>query len=195
LQDLGSLSMLRMRAADTGMAQLFAEQCFSLLKPAAAGILAHCRAVITDAERLWWPHYGFSATPLDLGWIEHEPALCAVQQVSPISQLGILKMPDRYMYHWHRDQNRLACINLLLSVEHHSHTLFGEPVDQLNMHCLELQYRPGRYYLFNNQVPHAVINLDADRYLLSLEFQQAVAYPDLRCLLQKADLLVESSGS
>ena len=99
------------------------------------------------------------------------------------------------MYHWHRDQNRLACINLLLSVEHHSHTLFGEPVDQLNMHCLELQHQPGRYYLFNNQVPHAVINLDVDRHLLSLEFEQAVAYPDLRLLLQEADLLVESSGS
>ena len=181
--------MLLMHARGMGMAQLVAESCFSLLKPAAGGILAHCRDVIDTPERLWWPHLGWSATPLDLGWIELEPALRAVHQINPILQLGILKMPEHRAYHWHRDQNRQACINLLLSIEHHSHTLFGEPVNSTNMHCLELCYRPGRYYLFNNQVPHTVINLDVDRYLLSLEFKREIPYLDLRDQLKQADLL------
>lgn len=171
------------------MAQPAAETCFSLLKLPAGGILAHCSLAIDNAEQHWWPHYGFLASPLDSDWIEREPALRAVQQITPIKQLGILKMPDHWVYHWHRDQNRQACINLLLSRHHHSHTLFGEPVNGTNMHCLELTYRPGRYYLFNNQVPHTVINLDVDRYLLSLEFEEARSYDELRWSLLAAGLL------
>jgi hypothetical protein len=74
-------------------------------------------------------------------------------------------MPDHWVYHWHRDQNRQACINLLTSIDDHSHTLFGNRVSETSMHCLELRYKLSRFYLFNNQMYHSVINLDANRYL------------------------------
>jgi hypothetical protein len=103
-------------------------------------------------------------------------------------------MPDHWVYHWHRDQNRQACINLLISSNHHSHTLFGRSVSDTSMHCLELRYEPGRFYLFNNQVPHSVINLDVNRYLFSLEFAEAFPCAALKQRFADAGLLEPETG-
>lgn len=73
--------------------------------------------------------------------------------------------------------------------DHHSHTLFGRNVTNTSMHCLELRYEPGRFYLFNNQVPHTVINLDVNRYLFSLEFAESLSYFDLKQRFTDAGLL------
>lgn len=181
--------LMRLHDGCTGMTPPDADACFRRLKLPAEAILDHCHRAIDNPQQLWLPHYGFLAAPLGSDWITREPALRAVQQIAPIKQLGILKMPDHWVYHWHRDQNRQACINLLLSCNHHSHTLFGAPVSSTSMHCIELTYAPGRYYLFNNQIPHTVINLDVDRYLLSLEFERAIPYADLSQRLRAADLL------
>lgn len=171
------------------MAQPNATSCFSPLRTPAAELLSHCQGLITDPERMWWPHYGFLGAPLNLSWIDKEPALHEVQQVSPIARLGILKLPAQWVYNWHRDQNRQACINLLLSRDHHSHTLFGKPVNSTTFQAIELRYPPGRYVLFNNQIPHTVINLAGDRYLLSLEFSEPTPYEELRHRFLAAGLL------
>jgi hypothetical protein len=63
-------------------------------------------ALVAGQNALWWPHLGWLATPLSRYWITWEPTLEAVQQLCPIAQLGILKMPDHWVYHWHRDQYR-----------------------------------------------------------------------------------------
>lgn len=78
--------------------------------------------------------------------------------------------------------------------DHHSHTLFGQSINNTNMRCRELAYEPGHYDLFNNQIPHTVINLDVDRHLFSLEFTEAVPYGELRDRLRAAGLL-EVAGS
>jgi hypothetical protein len=80
---------------------------------------------------------------------------------------------------------------MLLSRDHHSHTLFGQSINNTNMRCLELTYEPGRCYLFNNQIPHTVINLDADRHLFSLEFAEAVPFGELLERFAAAGLLEE----
>jgi hypothetical protein len=36
---------------------------------------------------------------------------------------------------------------------------------------VELKYRLGSYYVFNNQVPHMVLNFNESRYLMSIEFE------------------------
>lgn len=122
-------------------------------------------------------------------WILRELALVAVHVCAQIKQLGILRMPDHWVYHWHRDQNRQACINLLLSQSHHSHALFGVAVSVISMHCCELECRSGICYLSSNWIPHAVINLDVDRYLLSLGFADEIPYADLRHRLKEAGLI------
>jgi hypothetical protein len=171
------------------MAAPQAANCYVPLRLRAGGLVDHCRQLVADQQTLWLPHFGFLATPLSRDWITSEPALRAVQQICPIAQLGILQMPDHWVYHWHRDQNRQACINLLISSNHHSHTLFGRSVSDTSMHCLELRYEPGRFYLFNNQVPHSVINLDVNRYLFSLEFTEPLSYAELKRRFADAGLL------
>jgi hypothetical protein len=169
------------------MAAPQAANCYVPLRLCAEGLVA-------KQQTLWLPHFGFLATPLSRDWITSEPALRAVQQICPIAQLGILQMPDHWVYHWHRDQNRQACINLLISSNHHSHTLFGRSVSDTSMHCLELRYEPGRFYLFNNQVPHSVINLDVNRYLFSLEFAEAFPCAALKQRFADAGLLEPETG-
>ena len=73
-------------------------------------------------------------------------------------------------------------MNLLFSTENNSHTLFGHQRDSLNKDVIELEYEPETFYLFNNQVPHTVINLDGPRYLFSLYFDQEKDYLSLRNL-------------
>lgn len=170
---VGPFDLLVMTAPDVA-------DCYVPLRLAAQGLVEHCQQLIEGKNSLWWPHLGWLATPLSREWIAKEPALQAVEHICPIAKLGILKMPDHWVYHWHRDQNRQACINLLISTNHHSHTLFGQSVTNTSMHCLELQYEPKRFYLFNNQMPHTVINLDVDRYLFSLEFDKPLSYPELK---------------
>ena len=110
--------------------------------------------------------------------------------------LGILQMPDHWVYPWHLDQDRQACINLLISSDHHSHTLFGQSVTNTSIHCLELRYEPGRFYQFNNQGPHTVINLDVNRYLLSLECAEALRCTELKqCFAESGLLDLESEES
>lgn len=162
------------------MNALASEDCFTVLRQPARELSKHCLQLAADPKAHWTPHFGFQAMPLSKDLIGREPALLAIETVCPIGQIGILRMPDHWVYHWHRDQNRQSCINMLLSIDHHSHTLFGQSINRTNMHCVELNYEQNRYYLFNNQIPHTVINLDIDRYLFSLEFAEAVPYNDMR---------------
>jgi hypothetical protein len=171
------------------MAAPAADDCYALLKQSASSFAAHCRALVAKPEAIWFPHFGFQAMPLSRCLIASDPALQAIEQICPIAQIGILRMPDHWVYHWHRDQSRQACINMLLSIAHHSHTLFGQSINSANMHCLELNYEPDRYYLFNNQTPHTVINLDVDRHLFSLEFAEPLSYGELRQRFAAAGLL------
>jgi hypothetical protein len=173
---------------------LAARSCYAILKQPALDLAHHCLRLAANPEAFWVPHYGFQAMAISRDWVSHEPALVAIDAICSIAQLGILRMPDHWVYHWHQDQNRQACINMLLSTNHHSHTLFGQRINNTNMRCLELHYEPGRYYLFNNQIPHTVINLDVDRHLFSLEFAEAVPFDELRDRFAQAGLL-ESSGN
>lgn len=186
--------MVRIGIESSTMTAPLAADCYEPLRQRAQGLVEHCRKLVTLETALWQPHFGFLATPLSLDWIAREPTLHAIEQISPISQLGILKMLEHSVYHWHRDLNRQACINLLISSDHHSHTLFGQSVSDTSMHCLELQYEPGCFYLFNNQVPHSVINLDVNRYLFSLEFADPLSYSELKQRFMGAGLLDLEDG-
>jgi hypothetical protein len=84
------------------------------------------------------------------------------------------------MYDWHVDEFRLSCINLLISQDHHSHTLFGMQRNYANKVITELEYEPNTFYLFNNQIQHCVINLDRPRYLLSLYFEEEIPFIKLK---------------
>ncbi|MFN7678154.1 MAG: hypothetical protein ACK5QW_06095 [Cyanobacteriota bacterium] len=175
------------------MAAPIASDCYAPLQHRSSALVEHCRQLVSRNDLNWLPHFGFWAMPLSGDWIEKEPALSAAHAICPIIQLGILQMPDHWVYHWHCDENRQACINMLISTNHHSHTLFGRSISNANMHSLELCYEPGCFYLFNNQVPHTVINLDVNRYLFSLEFSQPLSFAELKERFGSAGILADDA--
>jgi hypothetical protein len=160
---------------------MLAIDCFCPLQQKAEELVDYASWVINQ-DLPWTSYFGFQARPIHEYWIEQEPALALVHKFAPIKSLGLLCVPPSVMYNWHKDLHRKSCINLLISENHHSHTLFGKQRDELNRSICELAYEPKTYYLFNNQVEHCVINLDTTRYLVSLIFENETKYEDLRDL-------------
>ncbi len=90
-------------------------------------------------------------------------------QCSPI----VIHFPPNNWYDWHTDFKRVATINSLLH-EAESLTMFGEPVASENPNAkhmkniVQLKYSVGEMYLLDVQQMHAVLNLNQNRYLLSV---------------------------
>ena len=166
--------------------------CYAKLVGKADFLLHYSKWLILHSDN-WTEHFGFDAIELDRNVIDEEPVLTEVDKIQKIGMLGLLRVKAKTFYDWHVDEYRLSCINLLVSTDHHSHTLFGKQANHLNKDVLELEYEPGRYYLFNNQVPHCVCNLDEDRYLFSIYFEEETLYKDLFQCLDSQDL-VEKPG-
>ena len=169
--------------------------CYAKLKGEADYLLHYSKWIIKHEDR-WQDHFGFKAVELDRDLIlEEEPLLALVNMYNPIARLGLLWVKSKNFYDWHVDEHRLSCINLLISEDHHSHTLFGLQRDHLNKDIVELKYEPKRYYLFNNQVQHCVCNLDEDRHLFSIYFQDEMRFKDVKKILEEAELLAEAEDS
>jgi len=85
---------------------------------------------------------------------------------------AVLKMDLNSIYNWHVDDNRGVAVNMLLDGRD-SHCIFtnDKGYDVVNS-IRELRYKPERYYLFNTQTYHSVINFSKPRYLFSLEFDE-----------------------
>ena len=76
------------------------------------------------------------------------------------------------MYDWHIDDNRGVSINLLLTHDNVSHTMFTDEPYELVKRVAVVKYAPLTYYAFNSQCPHMVVNVDKPRYVMSLEFKR-----------------------
>lgn len=98
---------------------------------------------------------------------------------------GVIKMSPNLLYNFHRDVSRGVCVNVLLGHEN-SVTFFSEKVFNQNSHyadLTELKYKPNKFYLFNNQIPHGVFNIDGNRSIFSIEFESnkyQLSYPILK---------------
>ena len=162
--------------------------CFSALKLKAKELPLYLRGLM-DKKTPWQEHFGFDCIEIDRSWIDKEPALKAVHSLHKIRQLGLLKVQAESMYDWHVDGYRQSCLNMLISENHNSFTLFGRQRNYINKDIVQLQYAPNTYYLFNNQMEHCVINLDGPRYLFSLYFEEEASYLQLRTLMEKGDVI------
>lgn len=117
-------------------------------------------------------YYGFKAHLFPLDIIFFEPLLTKINQRYKIARVGIIKVERNHSYRWHQDSNRGVSINMLLTPDIESFTLFSDcndvSVDQFEI--ARLNYEPRTFYLFNNQMMHCVINFDRPRYLFTTEF-------------------------
>ena len=78
---------------------------------------------------------------------------------------------------------------LLNKRDHHSHCLFSldrNLNERITNNFIELEYKPNRRYVFNNQVDHTVLNFDTGyRYQLTLEFKEKFTYDNFLIFLEK----------
>jgi hypothetical protein len=123
----------------------------------------------------WLPYHSFEVSPLSRSVIENEPALRSLDKEFKIDQLGFLRINSNRCYKWHVDGNRGVAINMLVTPSVHSYCLFGDKnllqnIQGFQTDILELKYSPDTFYVFNTQWPHTVLNFEAPRYLLSIEF-------------------------
>lgn len=119
----------------------------------------------------WIEHIGFSAIDIDKRIWSLEPLLNTIDQQFKIKSCGILRIEPFTIYDWHKDTNRGLTINMLLK-EVPSHSVFGFKKDDYNTHFVELNYVLKKFYLFNTQHLHSVINFEEYRYVFSTEFEK-----------------------
>jgi len=129
-------------------------------------------------------YYGFKVADVPKETWLQEPVLKNVNDIFKIDGCGIIKLEPYRCYKWHQDAQRGVSINLLLTPEIHSYTLFGnssqDSEDQFDI--VSLSYEPNSFYLFNNQAMHTIVNFDQPRYLFTTEFvatKDVLSYRDL----------------
>ena len=129
----------------------------------------------------WHPYYNFDAAMLPHDIAIQEPLIMWLASNGFEFQVGVLKIPANTCYRWHNDTDRLVGINMLLA-DNGSKCLFADSTDSVTFPIVELVYQPNKYYVFNTQAPHTVLNFSDDRYMLSIEFigkDRGMTYADL----------------
>ena len=132
-------------------------------------------------------YHGFQAHPLPIDILIKEPILEKLNSVYPIKIAGYLKMEPYMNYRWHKDTNRKVGINMLLTPNVHSYTLFGKQLPNWTdeqYKFIELKYQPYTFYLFNTTIEHTVFNFNETRWLFSVEFDSDVTYEDINEILR-----------
>ena len=116
----------------------------------------------------WQRYHNFDAiqVPFDIAF--SDPILYMLGMQHKLA-VGILRLDPYTTYDWHVDGRRGVSINMLLN-DVKSSCMFEVGHDEATHTFLELKYTPKTYYVFNNQVPHMVINFAESRYLMSVEF-------------------------
>jgi len=117
----------------------------------------------------WEQYYNFMAVPVPREILRQDSFMVGLAQKRTF-HAGVLKMEPNTCYNWHTDTDRKTGLNMLLSDDGNSRCVFlaGEP--GVVFKTQELKYKPDTYYVFNTQIPHAVLNTEKPRYLFSVEF-------------------------
>ena len=116
----------------------------------------------------WQDYYNFKAVQVPIETLSKDPFLVALFDKHPFVA-GIVQLSPYVCYDWHIDTRRGVGVNMLLNFEGVSHCLFAKG-EGAQFGFEELVYTPNRYYLFNTQTSHTVINFAEPRYLFTLEF-------------------------
>ena len=94
--------------------------------------------------------------------------------------MRLYMFPSMTVYNWHRDVEMGCSMNLVME-DYDSHTLFN-PTDKKETidNVVELKYEKNKWYLFNSQILHSVVNVDPrNRFLLTITFPKHVQYQEI----------------
>lgn|GEM_PF-2138907 len=131
-------------------------------------------AMLQSGPEEWENYWGWLALKLDTSIIAGDPFLEWLHARHPF-RCGVLSMDPFSFYGWHTDGRRGVSINMLTDFTHGRHSsMFALPRDQSRSQgrFFELHYEPNRFYLFNNQVEHTVVNYEGNRFVFSIEFDE-----------------------
>jgi hypothetical protein len=106
------------------------------------------------------------------------------------AEMRLYMFPSMTVYNWHRDVETGCSLNLVMD-DYSAHTLFN-PNDKKEIidSVVELKYEKNKWYLFNSQILHSVINVDSkDRVLLTITFPKNVTYNDVADHLKSEGIL------
>ena len=144
------------------------------------------QTIIENLSNDWQIYFGFDALQISREFWIQESLLNRIDETFPILQAGILRLHPNEIYNLHVDENRGVCVNMQLNYSVDSECSF-EVLDK----TVVVPYEEGRFFLFNNQQPHKVVNGDGTRYMFSIEFVQnknQLDYNTLLAWVQNQDL-------
>lgn len=164
-----------------------------------AGVQPFCAktvySIILSPETEWVKYFNFTACSID-----PEKHLLTDSFYSWLYQrhrykAGVLCMESKTVYNWHRDSSRGTCINTVLpplsggASSSSSATYFrnSRDTEAVNHQVIEVPYRPGVRFIFNNQEDHMVVNHLGIRLVLTLEFDEPKEVLSFNTLLNEIE--------
>ena len=153
-------------------------------------------AMVASKPGDWNEYWGWLALELDTaGVIAGDPFLEWLYARHPF-RAGILSMQPESFYGWHTDGRRGVSVNMLTDFPHPAGThfsMFALPRDKARStgRFIELRYKPSTFYLFNNQIEHAVYNFDGPRFVFTVEFEEdkgALSFESLKGEVEALDV-------
>jgi hypothetical protein len=152
-------------------------------------IIPIIKKFLATVEWKWVPYQNIAINveSIELEILEKCPLLSKFNQKFG-GTLHLYNIPGQAVYTWHRDHSIGCALNMVLE-SYNCHTLFSKskhpldssPANQNNiLSVVELKYELNKFYIFNNQLPHSVTNLDRDRTLVTYVFPKPLSYYNIR---------------
>jgi len=186
--------------------------CYCEFSSKSEFIWDYCQSILThkNIEKIKWPEYAsWDFISISVEKLNQEPILKKINEKHKIKLIGILRTRPYSNYIWHKDLTRGLTINMLLSLDHDSHCLFGKGETAVEskiyssggmelasnniIYFNELEYKPKTFYLFNTQQLHTQYNFGKMRYLFTVEFLEdanSLSYEDVFGWMRDEDLLI-----
>ena len=160
------------------------ENCFSPFKQKSSIIQNYFDNEFISTVDKYSPvrYFGWAGYPVPKSVWSKENVLEKINAQFPIMFAGFVMMGPNRQYHWHTDVERGATINMLMTHDHVSYSMFGEKdkENDAQNHILTIDYVRDTFYLFNTKKPHTVINFEQPRYLFSIKFKSnKLSYEDI----------------
>jgi len=120
---------------------------------------------------------GFYGYPIGPEIFLQDQALAEIDKKYKILHAAFLKVNPNSSYHWHIDRRRGASINMLLTYDDQSFTLFYRNKDDYlqdkqQFEIVSLPYQQNHYFVFNTQQYHSVVNFNSPRVIFSCLFEK-----------------------
>ncbi len=137
------------------------------------------RELYTKPDVVWYKNYAFELLRIENKFFEREPWLLDI-----INRFGaipkVMKIKANTLSQPHTDHLRPAAINIRLDTAP-SHAFFCKPAEEPGlMYLEEIDYgTEGDAVLMNTRVLHTVVNLQQERYTLSIGLFKNGSFKDL----------------